>query len=200
MPTSSQRMLEAVAKRAAARSTDPTRHKCFVSYHQDDEDEAESFIDKYGDVFIAKVLGVSDEDDFIDSDDTDYVIRRIRELYLTDSTVTIVLVGKCTWARKYVDWETASTLRNDENNKRSGLLGITLPSAANYSSKKPPDRLNDNLPPNDGEGYARWQKYPTSKSVVKSWIDDAYSARSARTRYDLINNTRELFKYNRTCP
>ena len=70
MPTYSQRMLEAVAKRAAARSTDPTRHKCFVSYHQEDEDEAESFIDKYGDVFIAKVLGVSDEDDFIDSDNT----------------------------------------------------------------------------------------------------------------------------------
>lgn len=93
MPTHSQRLLEAVAKRAAARSSDPTRHKCFISYHQEDEDEAEAFIDTNGDIFIAEVLGVSDEDDFIDSDDTDYVMRRIRELYLTDSTVTIVLVG-----------------------------------------------------------------------------------------------------------
>jgi hypothetical protein len=193
-------MLEAVAKRAAARSTDPTRHKCFVSYHQDDADEAESFIDTFGDVLIAKVLGVSDEDDFINSDDADYVMRRIRELYLSDSTVTIILVGKCTWARKYVDWEIASTLRNDERNKRSGLLGITLPSAANYPGKKLPSRLADNLPPSDDEGFARWAKYPTSNSNLESWIDDAYLARSTAARYDLINNISELFKYNRTCP
>ena len=108
---------------AEIRSNDQTRHKCFVSYHQDDEDEVIQFIDDYSSVFIAKVLGVSDDDDFIHSSNKDYVMRRIRELYLTDSTVTIVLIGKCTWARKYVDWEIASTLRNDSNNKRSGLLG-----------------------------------------------------------------------------
>lgn len=200
MPTYGQRTLEAIAKSAAARNSDPTRHKCFISYHQEDEDEAGSFIDTYGDVFIAKVLGVSDEDDFIHSDDTDYVMRRIRELYLTDSTVTIVLVGKCTWARKYVDWEIASTLRNDATNKRSGLLGITLPTAANYSDKKPPGRLNDNLPPTDGQGYARWIKYPGSKDSLRSWIEDAYSARSTKARYDLIDNTSALFTYNRSCP
>ena len=80
------------------------RHKCFISYHQVDEDEVAKFIDDFSDVFIPKVLGVSDTDDFIDSTDTDYVMRRIRELYLTDSTVTIVMIGKCTWARRYVDW------------------------------------------------------------------------------------------------
>ena len=70
MPTLSQRKLELVATKAAARSNDPTRHKCFVSYHQDDEAKVEKFIDDYGDIFIAKALGVSDEDDFIDSTDT----------------------------------------------------------------------------------------------------------------------------------
>ena len=187
-----------MAKKAAARSTDPTRHKCFISYHQQDEDEAESFIDSYGDVFIAKVLGVCDEDDFIGSDEIEYVMRRIRELYLTDSTVTIVLVGKCTKARKYVDWETASTLRNDTSNKRSGLVGIVLPSAG--LSPVAPPRLNDNLPPRGGEGYARRKWYPTSKADVRSWIDDAFSARSTKARYDLIDNTRALFKNNRSCP
>ena len=34
------------------------------------------------------------EQDIIDSDNTDYVMSRIRELYLKDSTVTIVLIGK----------------------------------------------------------------------------------------------------------
>ena len=69
------------------------RHKCFVSFHQEDETEVEKFIDDFEDVFIPRILGVSDEDDFIDSNDTEYVMDQIREKYLTDSTVTIVLVG-----------------------------------------------------------------------------------------------------------
>jgi hypothetical protein len=40
------------------------------------------------------------EQDIIDIDNTDYVMRRIK-----DSTVTIVLIGKCTWARRSIDWE-----------------------------------------------------------------------------------------------
>ena len=37
------------------------RHKCFISYHQDDEDEVADFIEEFEDVFIPKELGVSDE-------------------------------------------------------------------------------------------------------------------------------------------
>ena len=183
---------------AEARSTNQTRHKCFISYHQDDEDEVIQFIDDYSNVFIAKVLGVSDDDDFINSSDTDYVMRRIRELYLTDSTVTIALIGRCTWARKYVDWEIASTLRNDSNNKRSGLLGVLLPSAGINPSA--PIRLNDNLPKTHGaDGYARYIIYPPSDDFLRTWIEDAFTARSDYSRYSLIDNTRELFKNNRYC-
>lgn len=194
-----QRRVEAIAFKAAARSSDPTRHKCFVSYHHEDQSEVEAFIDSFGDVFIAKAVGVSDEDDFIDSDDTDYVLRQIREKYLTDSTVSIVLVGKCTWARKYVDWEIMSTLRNDSANKRSGLIGITLPSAADYSGKMPPDRVADNVEGTNGdEGYARWKKYPGDKGSLRSWIDDAFDARDSRA--SLVENSRARFLSNRTCP
>src|ERR1035441_5985437 len=100
MTTARARLLLA-AERAVAKSQDPTRHKCFLSYHRDDIDEVEAFIDSFGEVFIPRVLGVTDEDDFVDSTDTDYVMDCIREKYLTDSTVTIVLIGKCTWARRY---------------------------------------------------------------------------------------------------
>lgn len=194
-----QRRVEAIAFKAALRSTDPTRHKCFVSYHHEDQSEVETFIDTFGEVFIAKALGVSDEDDFINSDDTDYVMRKIREKYLTDSTVTIVLIGKCTWARRYVDWEVMSSLRNDSKNKRSGLIGITLPSAADYSGKKPPERLSDNLAGDNGdEGYARWKKYPQSKPSLRSWIDDAFDARDARGH--LVQNDRARYLNNRSCP
>ena len=182
---------------AELRSNDQTRHKCFVSYHQDDEDEVINFIDNYSSVFIAKVLGVSDDDDLIDSSDTDYVMRRIRELYLTDSTVTIVLIGRCTWARRYIDWEIASTLRNDSNNKRSGLLGVVLPSVGTLTL---PYRLYDNVPKTDGtDGYARYMYYPASNYALRTNVEDAFNARSDYSRYSLIDNTRELFKYNRHC-
>ena len=195
MPTASQRRVARVAALAATRSTNPTRHKCFISYHQDDEAAAIKFIDDFNEVFIAKILGVSDPDDFIDSSDRDYIMRRIRELYLTDSTVTIVLLGKCTWARKYVDWEVASTLRNDLKNKRSGLLGISL-----RKSVTVPKRLNDNLPnANGSDGYGRWIEYPNSNQFLRSWIDDAFKARDDSARYNLIDNSSALFVNNRPC-
>ena len=107
------------------------RHKVFISYHHDDQDEVEQFVETFDHerkVFIARALGIGMEQDIIDSDDTDYVMRRIRELYLGDSTVTILLIGKCTWARRYVDWEIQASLRSGETVTPNGLLGIKLPS------------------------------------------------------------------------
>lgn len=172
------------------------RHKVFVSFHQANESEVEGFIDTYQDAFIPRVLGVSDEDDFIDSDNTDYIMDQIREKYLTDSTVTLVLVGKCTWARRYIDWEAYSSLRNDKNNKRSGLLAITLPSTADYSGKKLPPRVDDNV---DGkDGYARWWKYPSSVNGLQDMIEEAFQARASKA--GLINNTRARKINNSSCP
>jgi hypothetical protein len=144
------------------------------------------------------VIGVTDEDDFIDSENNDYVFDRIRDKYLLDSTVTIVLVGKCTWARRYVDWEVYSSLRHDKNNRRNGLLAITLRSAANHPGKRLPLRVRDNVAHDQELGYARWKKYPTSTASLRRWIDDAYIARTARSV--LVNNTRTRKKYNSKCP
>jgi hypothetical protein len=172
------------------------RHKCFISYHQADIDEVTQFIEAFEDVFIPQVIGVSDDDDFIDSADTEYVMNQIREKYLTNSTVTIVLVGKCTWARRYVDWEVYSSLRDDKNNKRSGLLAITLPSAASYSGRRLPPRADDNV--HDADGYARWYKYPTSTASLQRIIDEAFDARISKA--GLIDNTRARKLYNSSCP
>ena len=143
------------------------------------------------------LVGVDDDDDFIGSDDTDYVLRRIRELYLQDSTVTIVLVGKCTRVRKYIDWEVASSLGDDPVNKRSGLLAIELPSIAG-SSNKLPERIDDNVKRDSSKndyGYARWVAYPARKSTLESYIENAYDL---RTSVD-PDNTRPRFSNNRPC-
>lgn len=175
------------------------RHKVFISYHHDDQDEVQAFIQTFHDernVFIARALGTDMNQDIINSTDTDYVMRRIRELYLKDSTITIVLIGKCTWARRYADWEIQASLRRGETVTPNGLLGIVLPSAG--KKPVPPDRLKRNLQgKNSDEGYARWIWYPQRKDTLANWIDDAFQARTKRA--NLIVNPRDRFSYNRTC-
>lgn len=47
------------------------KRKCFVSYYSGDRSEVDNFLAVFGDVFIPKAIGVTDGDDFIDSDDSD---------------------------------------------------------------------------------------------------------------------------------
>jgi hypothetical protein len=182
----SQERLQLLAERAIRKSADPKRRKCFVSYHVVDEHEVAKFIEDYGAVFIPTVVGVTDDDDFVDSEDTDYIMARIREKYLSDSTVTIVMVGKCTWSRRFVDWEIYSTLRAYKTYPVSGLLGITLPSVANDPNRQLPPRLADNV--DDSKKYARWWKYPSSADGLRGCIEEAFDARTSKKH--LIDNSR----------
>ncbi len=170
------------------------KHRCFVSYHEANSTAVQNFINEFSDVFTAKTLGVTDEDDFIKSDDREYVMRRIREKYLSNTTVTIVLIGECTKARKYVDWEIASSLRNDPVNGRSGLLGINMKSVSNRGLAPP--RLNDNYSQdNAAESYALYRIYPSSAQVLRNAIQEAFDRRETHAP----NNTRQLFKINHPC-
>ena len=73
----------------------------------------------------------------IDSEDTDYIMRKIREDYLSDSTVTIFLIGihskeTLGWEeQKFIKRELQASLYNGEGNSRSGLLGVVLPEMSN---------------------------------------------------------------------
>lgn len=187
------------AKKAAVRAgrQAPVRHKCFISYHGADIDGVTDFVEDFNDVLIPRVVGVSDSDHFKDpvtSKDEEYIKQQIGAKYLSDSTVTILYVGACTWARKYVDWELSSSLRNDVVNKRNGLMAIT---PADRSTNKLPARFSDNLADDDSK-YARYFYYPKSASSLRSWIEDAFKARDSRA--NLIDNTRALRKINSTCP
>jgi hypothetical protein len=184
------------------RSSYPTlesrKHKVFISYHEADKDEVDAFVrtfDHNHDVFISRFLDMAQN--VIDSTDTDYVMKRIRELYLKDSTVTIVLIGKCTRSRRYVDWEIQSSLRSGGTITPNGLLGVKLNS---YNKNGYPDRLNLNLKQNDQQKdcYARVMDYPTSISTLTSYIEDAFQARTSRRQW--IDNPRERLEYNRKCP
>ena len=171
-----------------------TKHKCFISYHGDDWNSVQKFLDDFGDVFIAKALDVTYTDDIINSTDPEYVMRQVREKYLTDSTVTIVLWGKCTAVRRYVDMEIASSLRNDPVNKRSGLLGINLKSFG--KANKASDRFKDNWGSDDDSDYAKYITYPSSKQQLRNAIQTAYDRRTTREP----DNKRALRQRNGSCP
>jgi hypothetical protein len=173
------------------------RHKVFISYHHADQEDANDFINTFDEernVFIARALGTEMSQDIINSDDVAYVMRRIRDLYLRDSTVTVVLIGRCTWARRYVDWELQSSLRHGDTVRANGVLGIKLRSS--YSAY--PTRLLKNLDQSNGDSYARVIEYPQRKDVLSNCIDDAYNARW--NRVGLIVNPRDRFSYNKSCP
>lgn len=190
------REAQRIAELAYLSKSDASRHKCFVSYHVADLAEVETFLADFGSEFIPRSVGVTVDDDFVESEDTDYIKRRIREEYLSDSTVTIVLLGKCTWGRKFVDWEISSSLRNDSVNKRSGLLVIPLPSMQNSAIL--PARVKDNwVADDDSKSYARYRSYPTSKAGLRSDIEVAFANRDAKSH--LVDNTRDLRQANATC-
>lgn len=162
--------------------------KCFLSYHAEDKAEVDKFCSDFEGDFIRR--GSDMDEDIIDSTDSDYVMRRIREKFLKDSTVTIVLIGACTWARRYIDWETQASLRKPADGSPNGLVAIQL----NSSGRMPPERVKLNRE----SGYAKFYKYPSSSAELNVMIEEAFEA---RTKFaDKIVNPREKFKNNRTCP
>jgi hypothetical protein len=175
----------------------PIKRRVFISHHKSDRTEVDSFIDRFAikdGIFTPYVLGANDNDDYIDSPDAGYVMRKIREKYLQDTTVTIVLVGSCTHSRRYVDWELKSSLRQGEYSP-NGVIGIILPSQG--TSAIMPPRLQANWSQGHVNCYARYWVCPSSGENLRTLIEDAYLARTQRA--SLIQNSQEMMKRNARC-
>lgn len=175
------------------------RRKCFISHHHTDQDAVNRFVrdfDHAYDCFIARGLGEGMPGDVINSTNTDYVMVKIRERFLADSTVTIVLLGRCTWARRYVDWEIQSSLRRGLNTTPNGLLGIKLPTFSGTFPERFRQNLSSDWPLVDC--FARHMDYPASTASLVEAIEAAFQRRT--THQDLIVNPRARMSYNRQCP
>ena len=157
----------------------PVKRKVFTSYHhRGDQAYYDAFSRRFGDMY--KVLTDNSLEREIDSDDVEYVMRRIREDYLTGSSCTIVLVGANTWGRRYVDWEIDATLQ-----KQHGLIGVKLPTLPVVNDGCPkPDRLQDNI----DSGYAVWTWWETITNEPSKLAGLIETANAKPKR--LINNGR----------
>ena len=74
-------------------------------------------------------------DEPIQSDNENYILRKIREDYLADSTVTIHLIGRYSaeslgyHEQRFIKRELQASLYHSQSNTRNGILGVVLPDA-----------------------------------------------------------------------
>ncbi len=183
-----------------------TRRKVFISYFKGDKQWVDRLVYEFGQpsygVFIPHVVGVMDVDDFVNSSDVEYIMRAIRQRYLQDTTVTIVVIGRCTHSRKFVDWEIKSSLTQPANGKPNGLLGLAVPPPMDLRGKP----LWHNLPLRfernysylkDKESFAIYREWPTTGEQLRQWIEEAYQRVTTHTHF--IENPQEIVGRNLLC-
>ena len=106
-------------------------HKVFISHHHRNDQSYKESLSRFGEengIFLDRSVDTGDiSDELID----ERIREKIRDEYLRDTTVTILLVGTETWRRKHIDWEIYSSMFDGPINKKSGVLVINLPSKNN---------------------------------------------------------------------
>lgn len=170
----------------------PYRHRVFISYHHaEDQLYKERFTGQFSEVMIDWSVRLGDISEDLSAE---RIRQKIRDEWLRDSTVTVVLVGRCTWQRRHVDWEIGSSLRDTQRNPRSGLLGVLLPTATRLADGRPdlgavPPRLVDNLGGDDP--FARLIEWPADPATLR---DEIHCAFLRRHRDPPPDNTRASFR------
>ena len=160
------------------------RHKVFISYyHEDDQEYKDRLVQALNSKFVDKSVSLGDIHD--EGLPLDEIRRRIRDDHIADATVTIVLIGPCTWQRKHVDWEISASLIDRSNNQRCGVLGLLLPTHCDYR-KSPEERNLRLIPPRLARNVGGdnpfaviydWPRSGLSKKILPS-IHTAYLRRS----------------------
>lgn len=150
------------------------KRKVFTSFHHHGDQRAvDDFIEEFSEQL--EVFTDSSVERAADSEDVDYLTQVCRDK-IKNTSVTIVMVGKQTGGRKFVDWEILNTLT-----RKHGLVGIKVPGLSDDEAWLPA-RLKDNIQ----SGFSKWYVYPSSGGALKKIIDEAYEADKS-----LIDNSRK---------
>ena len=95
-------------------------HKTFISfYHENEQDLKNEIIKKFrGEHFIDNSVG---DGEIATTLDDESIMVKIRQNYISDSTVTLVLIGNETHTRSFINAEIQASLCGENP---SGLLGV----------------------------------------------------------------------------
>lgn len=190
------------------------RHKVFISYyHRDDQyykDKLISFNELNPNTWQTQSIFEDysvHENEIDDTGLTSEQIRCIiRDEYIKDATVLILLCGQNTRKRKHIDWEIHAAMYDSEKNPQMGILVINLPTInqsvrASTNEEKPllsdnghwfslktrqefeqyypymPSRIIDNFIKDVPITVVEWNRVQGDPQILKQLIDNAYSRR-----------------------
>ncbi|HOV78602.1 MAG TPA: TIR domain-containing protein [Bacillota bacterium] len=132
------------------------RISLYISYyHEEDQCYYDEFVRAYADAYE-----ITRDDPFErmeDGGNPEAIVNRIRGKYINKTSCTLVLCGRFTRWRRYVDYEIKATLESHR-----GLIGVNLPSnpPTPRGLVNLPERLNDNI----HTGYALWVSWESAVS------------------------------------
>lgn len=184
-------------------------HRVFISYHHSNDQV-------YKNELVRLFNNTAFIDDSVDTGDIDENLSderirvKIRDEYLRNTSVTIILIGTETKRRKHVDWEIYSSMFDGIQNKKSGILVINLPTinqsqransveekeivspnsnwhkSTNFESTYPymPERIIDNFKSSVPITVVNYYQIKGNPIGFKSLIDFAYNRRISNS-YDL---------------
>lgn len=170
------------------------KHNCFISFKKENSIYKNKILAKLGEERIqGRAL-----DRWIDSNDIEYVMQKIREEYMKNTSVTIFLIGSHSSEKEgsdiygdknaFIKKELQATLYDGKGFRRSGLLGVVLPEMEDKIY------LGDYICSECG-GKHRWVNI-SDDTVIKEFSANYYLKKDAGCCYTEAGRFCVLVKYS----
>lgn len=188
------------------------KHKVFISYHHASDELYRDHLlrlSHHYDLFDDYSVRIGEIDDNLPAES---IRVKIRDSYIKNATVLILLCGLETKNRKHVDWEIHAAMFNTENNPQLGIVVINLPGVKNrvraftdeekrlvspnstwtslnsreqYESayQHMPVRIIDNFVKDVPISVVDWETVQSHPSMLKELVDIAFKRRK-QIKYD----------------
>lgn len=190
------------------------RHRVFISYYHHDDQRYKDYLIKMQEFNIETMQMQSIFEDFSvhekEIDDaglsSEQIRRIIRDEYIKDATVLILLCGENTKKRKHIDWELHAAMYDSPANRQMGIIVINLPTIkqgirASSEEEKPllsdfgqwysidnraefeaqypymPSRIIDNFVKEVPITVVEWSRIENRPTILKQLIDNAFNRR-----------------------
>ena len=190
------------------------RHRVFVSYYHHDDQRYKDYLIKMQEFNIETMQMQSIFEDFSvhekEIDDAELSSEQIRciirDEYIKDATVLILLCGENTKKRKHIDWELHAAMYDSPANRQMGIIVINLPTIkqgirASSEEEKPllsdfgqwysidnraefeaqypymPSRIIDNFVKGVPITVVEWSRIENHPTILKQLIDNAFNRR-----------------------
>lgn len=190
------------------------RHRVFISYYHHDDQRYKDYLIKMQEFNIETMQMQSIFEDFSvhenEIDDTGLSSEQIRciirDEYIKDATVLILLCGENTKKRKHIDWELHAAMYDSLANRQMGIIVINLPTTkqgirASSEEEKPllsdfgqwysienraefevqypymPSRIIDNFVKGVPITVVEWSRIENHPTILKQLIDNAFNRR-----------------------